>query len=469
MRNNHDLNPTASEAVRDDLIERIVKTTRSAQSVPFYWRVSRQLGAGIVEEEFGELRYRMLTGEVRDPARYFTKLLVKRVCDLGKRADARRDGVQEAKNVSKDLFESRTSCRPQKQLGQLTSYAAASGGDLLRELRPLSTPEAAVPSPAAAMELPYSRKAVPWATFVGPEFFTLSTNPAKSDRVIAQFRALNGKIAAVPMIRGRLFPQDEERGILTAEHGRILGAIECLWVEQGCQYARFGNGSVSCFCRVPIRRLAQLLGWGAFGGRDLAHLKRKTIKLKVTGYYLELEAVEEFRRAGVKGYGFSLIDGFDLAARTRHGLEQTTFRVLFSDPYSRQLLARRVVTRPKEMLKMRSELAFLLRLYLEPIVIGRGVGREHSIELLNLIRVLNLPPAGWHQFKSRRRAIFAKALQELSDTKTVDGREMDVGIQQGLNQRDFMLVARLIPLAVPEHERARVEAKSPPIAKTGGR
>ena len=90
------------------------------------------------------------------------------------------------------------------------------------------------------------------------------------------------------MIRGRLFPKDEERGILTAEHGRILGAIECLWVEQGCQYARFVNGSVSCFCRVPIRRLAQLLGWETFGGRDLAHLKRRAIDIKATGYYLEL-------------------------------------------------------------------------------------------------------------------------------------------------------------------------------------
>jgi hypothetical protein len=154
--------------------------------------------------------------------------------------------------------------------------------------------------------------------------------------------------------------------------------------------------------------------------------------------------VEGLRNAGLKGYGFSLIDGFDLVDRSRHGLEQTTFRVLFSDPYSRQLLARRVVSRPKEMLKMRSELAFLLRLYLEPILMGRGAGGEHAIELLNLIRVLNLPTAGWHRFKSRRKAIFTKALQDLQGMKTADGGEIDVGIQQGLNQRDFMLVARLM-------------------------
>ena len=87
------MNPTAAEAVRDDLVERIVKTTRSAQSVPFYRRVIRQLGDGIVEEEFGELRYRMQTGEVRDPAKYFTRLLLNRVCALGKPVDAQPDGA----------------------------------------------------------------------------------------------------------------------------------------------------------------------------------------------------------------------------------------------------------------------------------------------------------------------------------------------------------------------------------------
>ena len=437
------MNHTAAEAVRDDLVERIVKATRSRHSVPFYWRVIRQLGDSIVEEELGELRYRMRTGEVRDPAKYFTKLLLNRVCELGSAVDPPREAVEDENNGSKDLSKSRGGRTSAGQPRRLTSYASASGSDLLSELRPLSTP-ATMPSLPAAMEPPYSRKAVPWATFVGPEFFTLSTNTAKSDRVIARFRALGGGVTEIPMIRGRLFPQDEERGILTAEHGRILGAIECLWVEQGCQYARFGNGSVSCFCRVPIRRLAQLLGWEAFGGRDLAYLKRKTINIKVTGYYLELEAVEELRSAGLKGYGFSLIDGFDLVDRKRYRLEQTTFRVLFSDPYSRQLLARRVVSRPKEMLKMRSELAFLLRLYLEPILVSRGVEGEHSIELLNLIRVLNLPAAGWHRFKSRRKAIFAKAIRELQDMKTVDGCGIDIEIQQGLNQRDFMFVARLM-------------------------
>jgi len=35
------VNPAAAEAVSNDLVERIVITTRSAQSVPFYRRVIR--------------------------------------------------------------------------------------------------------------------------------------------------------------------------------------------------------------------------------------------------------------------------------------------------------------------------------------------------------------------------------------------------------------------------------------------
>jgi hypothetical protein len=95
------------------------------------------------------------------------------------------------------------------------------------------------------------------------------------------------------------------------------------------------------------------------------------------------------------------------------------------------------------MLKLRSELAFVLRLYLEPILIGRGIGRDHSIELLNLIRILNLPNAGWHRFKSRRKAIFARAFEELSGMKTSDGHVMEIKLRQGLNRADYLLVGCL--------------------------
>ena len=405
----------------DDLIARILKITASPQSVPFYQKAIATLGLAIVEGELGELRYRLHSGQIDSPAKYFTTLLQKQLS-----ADQ-----SDAAKTSEEVRSARQG-----------EYHSPSALDLFAELKPLPHGEGEG-SADKKMDFPFSTKSIPWATFIGPEFFTLSSNKAKSDRVMAKFRMMGGQVAEVPLIRGRFFPKDEDRGILTTEEGRILGAMECFWVEQGCRYATFGNGSVSCFCQVSFRELARLLGWESFGGKDLAHLKRKTINLKVKGYYLELDAIEEFRQAGLRGYGFSLVDGFDLIDKVRHRLEATTVRVRFSDPYSRQLLARRVVSRPKDMLTMRSELAFLMRLYLEPILMSRGVEGKHSIELLNLIEVLKLPAAGWHKFKSRRKTIFAKAVQELHGMKTNDGKSMDIQFDQGLNSKDFMLVARL--------------------------
>jgi hypothetical protein len=416
------------------LIERILGLTNSPQSVPFYRKAIQKLGEGIVEQEYGELRYRMHSSAVNDPAKYFTSLLQTR---LSTAKVGPLSQVDTASALARNPAE-----REDSQLN-LHSHSVRSVTDLFNELAPIRRNKILV-GKSGAMKLPYSAKTIPWTTFIGPDFFTLSTNKAKSDRVMAKFRVLGGHVTEVPLIRGRLFPRDEERGILTAEEGRILGAMEWFWVDQGCQYSSFGNGAVSCYCEVPVRNLARLLGWESFGGRDLAHLKRKAINLKMKAYYLELDAVEELKRAGLKGYGFTLIDGFELIEKTRHRLEQTTFRISFSDPFSRQLLARRVVSRPKEMLKIRGELAFVLRLYLEPILIGRGIGgRDHSIELLNLIRILNLPNAGWHRFKSRRKAIFARAVEELSGMKTSDGHVMEVRLRQGLNPADSLLVGCL--------------------------
>ena len=61
------------------LIERILSLTNSPQSVPFYRKAIKKLGKGIFEEEYGELRYRMNSGQVNDPAKYFTALLQTRL------------------------------------------------------------------------------------------------------------------------------------------------------------------------------------------------------------------------------------------------------------------------------------------------------------------------------------------------------------------------------------------------------
>ena len=64
------------------LIDRILKVTESPQSIAFYRKAIAALGEGIVDEEYGELRYRTLLGEVNQPSRYFTALLRKRLAAL---------------------------------------------------------------------------------------------------------------------------------------------------------------------------------------------------------------------------------------------------------------------------------------------------------------------------------------------------------------------------------------------------
>ena len=73
---NTDLLASQSET---SLIERILKVTQSPQSLPFYRRAIATLGEGIVDQEYGELRYRTQLGEVNNPAKYFNALLKKRL------------------------------------------------------------------------------------------------------------------------------------------------------------------------------------------------------------------------------------------------------------------------------------------------------------------------------------------------------------------------------------------------------
>src|SRR5205807_6957800 len=57
------------------LIDRILKVTQSPQSIAFYRKAIAALGEGIVDEEYGELRYRTLLGGVHAASGYFTALL----------------------------------------------------------------------------------------------------------------------------------------------------------------------------------------------------------------------------------------------------------------------------------------------------------------------------------------------------------------------------------------------------------
>jgi hypothetical protein len=372
----------------------------------------RELGEPVVAGEFGELKYQIQTRQIHNPAKYLTTLLKKQLDKVGGNKEKQNPPVrQKIKTYFEDtqltLF---TNIRPIKKEGEVDQ---------------------------GTMAVPYGKEIIPWATFISSSFFTLSTNKAKSDRVLAKFRTLDGDVSIVPLLRGRIKPGDRERGILTAEHAKVLAAIESIWVDQDCPRDKYPSGAVTCYCFVSIRELAKALNWKTFGGQGLTWLTSMVYDLKTMPYYFDLTALN---LKNITGYGFSLLDGVELAEGKKRGQPETVLKVKFSTPLSVQLLERHTVSRPKELAHIHGELAFLIRLFIEPILIGLN-GMEYNKTLTDLIKELSLPAAGWHKHKSTRKLIFEKALKELNMQKTVDGRRMIVSIEKGLY--DWMLTARL--------------------------
>ncbi len=396
------------------LIDEILELTKDHKSRPFFEKALRELGEPVVAEEFGEMKHQMRTGQVQHPAKYLTTLLKNRMDKIG--------GGKEKQEL------------PPAAQEKLKTYFEDTQLTLFSNFRPVKE-EGEVDQ--GVMAVPYGKEIIPWATFISSSFFTLSTNKAKSDKVMAKFRTLDGDVSVVPLWRGRIKPGDRERGILTAEHAKVLAAIESLWVQQGCQRNKYPSGAVTCFCYVSIRDLAKALDWKTFGGDQLTWLTNMVYDLKTMPYYLDLTGLN---LKNITGYGFSLLGDVELAERKKHGQPETVLKVKFSTPLSVQLLDRHAVSRPKEIAHIHGELAFLIRLFIEPILISLN-GEEYNKTLTNLIKELSLPAAGWHKYKSKRKQVFEKALKELNAQKTVDGRRIIVSIEKGLY--DFMLTAKL--------------------------
>jgi len=395
------------------LIDEIIGVTKDPKSKPFLEKALRELGEPIVAGEFGELKYQIHNQQIHNPAKYLTTLLKKQLDKVG--------GGKEKQN-------------PPGRSEKIKTYFEDTQMTLFANFRPVKE-EGEVDQ--GKMVVPYGKEIIPWATFISSSFFTLSTNKAKSDRVLAKFRSLDGDVSIIPLLRGRIKPGDDERGILTAEHAKVLAAIESIWVDQDCPRNKYPSGAVTCFCYVSIRELAKALNWKTFGGKGLIRLTSMVYNLKVMPYYLDLTGLN---LKNITGYGFSLLDSVELAEGKKHGQPETVLKVKFSTPLSVQLLKRHTVSRPMELAHIHGELAFLIRLFIEPILIGLN-GKEYNKTLTDLIKELSLPEAGWHKHKSSRKRNFEKALKELNMQKTVDGRRMIVSIEKGFY--DWMLTSRL--------------------------
>jgi hypothetical protein len=403
------------------VLSNIIEITKDENSRSYWESAIRELGEAAVEEELGEMKMRLKEGRVIDPARYLTSLLQKL-----RKAKRPQPGETNPQN--------------------LQSYLSPSAMDIITELRPRIVAENySITGTDRTMERPYSSKQILWATFLSTDFFTLSTNKNKSDVVTATFRTGNGDVR-IPLLRGCKFPGDSERGILTAEHGKVLGALENYWAQQGCKYMtskdRTGDEVYLCYCTVSASSLIRFLGKSSDGSGNMVRLKTLLTDLQSFPYYLKLEDVDEFKHTKIRGYGFTLLASSTLLDINTNPGEGTIFKIVFSETYSRQLLGRRVTTRSLDLVRTKSELAFLVHLYLEPILIKR---KRFQKALLPLLHDLQLPPADWHKRPGARKQQFAKAIDELCNKKTGTDQTMRVRISKNKTAgNDYILEAYLV-------------------------
>jgi len=408
------------------VLSEIIRITGDSKSRTFWIKAIKEIGCSRVEQDLGELKYQTHKEEKRNPGAYLTTLLKQRM------------------NLNTTAGKKATLTKPAEKLN---TYFEKTQQDLFRHLKPVPIPQNAI-GELENMPNPYSGKNIPWPTFIGPEFFTLSTDKRKSDKINAQFRSLDGNITEVPLIRGKISPDSKkEFGIPNIQHWRVLCALQIAWAQKQSGLIKYENRNKICSVTVSAKELAKILGWKNWqhlGKENLRWLRDKIAELKAMPYHLLLEALG---LKDLKGFGFYLIgDVCLLNIKARRG-EETIFNVSFSSTVSWQLLNRHAVTRAKEMIHIHSELACKLWMYLEPILRKK---EYHNIGLKNLIKLLHLPETDWHKSKSHRKQVFSKALKELNGQKIADGRKILISIGKGLD--DWQLEAWLEGLAIKQLE-----------------
>jgi len=406
------------------VLSEIIRITGDSKSRTFWIKAIKEIGCSRVEQDLGELKYQTHKEEKRNPGAYLTTLLKQRM------------------NLNTTAGKKATLTKPAEKLN---TYFEKTQQDLFHHLMPIPIPKDEK-GESGNMPTPYSGKNIPWPTFIGPEFFTLSTNKKKSDAVMYTPRSKEGAGPAIALIRGKISPDSKrEYGIPTTHHWKVFSALQLAWSQEKCKFSQYDNGTLVCFIVVAAKELARLLGWKHWqhlGKNDLRWLKDIVTDLKSMPYYLRWENKE-----GLEGYGFYLVGDVSLINRKTSAGHETLFNVSFSSTVSWQLLERHAVIRPKQMLYVKSELASLIWLYLEP---NLRANDKACINLSNLIKVLNLPEASWHKYKSQRKREFTKAIKEINGQRLADGRKMIVTIEKGLN--DYQLAAHLEGYAIKQLE-----------------
>jgi len=399
--------------VSDWLIDEILRYTHSRHSISFYKQAIALLGEGIVAEELGELKYQIQMSEVKNPASYFTTML-------------------------KERMKIKAILKPETRKN-LHSYKSPNQIQLFAELK--LTNEIESDENKTSLDIAFKEDVIKFPTLLSNTFFTLSTNKSKSDEVPIKLSTHEGIINGT-LVRGRIKRGTKETGILTTFDGRIFLAVIHIWQEKGCKISLEESETGNHFCGIVRFNINELVR------KIYSKIKRPSGKESLN-FINSLQNLCDysycmyFPNGNTELYhGFRLL-GMPSIAGIKRGrqTEKTGVTIMLSPEITRQYFNKRYLNRPEQLTKVKSELTFLLWLYLESRVESLD-GVEYSAELRHLIKELRLPKADWHDKPSTRLRQFQKCIKELQGQKTGSGRSLEVRIDKGLF--DWLFMARVI-------------------------
>lgn len=398
------------------LVAEIIEITGSEDYKNYYNKAIKILGYGTVINLKDDLKMLIREGKIKNPAGYFYAMVGN---EIEKRATDKEPGENNKEENNLIPYE-----KTHRDLLNhlIPKEKNRKSGEIINENK---------------MRPPYSGESIPHPTFIGPEFFTLSTNKKKSEKVNVKFITQAGTFT-VPVVKGKTDKDSKkEKGLLTVHHKKILDALKVAWAKKRCDYFTDNDGYHYCKVVVSARELADILKWSGFGKNTIILLKDSIDEIRSNPNYVDLEK-SDIRLPGIKSYHFYFISEFTTLTQDKDGQATTYFAITFSSTISWQLLNRYSVKRSLDMFAVKSELTHLIWSYVEPTLRKYG---QAQINLSTLIQVLHLPKRKWHKLKSRRKRYFTNAIKELNGQKLADGRIITAAIEEGL--QDYMLVAHL--------------------------
>ncbi len=183
----------------DYVLEEILKLTKDEKSILFWKQAISRLGQTLVLEEVSETKYQTKCGNCKNPAKYLTSLLAKKL---------------------KNMVEKGETIYPLKKTPYLNNNHLIEIQERLK--LPFSKEKK-----KGIFDKYISKQTIPWASLIGPEFFTIRENKTSSDKVVFKFRTIeNKKGVEIFLHRGKLDPLADAHGILNTVHARILAALK---------------------------------------------------------------------------------------------------------------------------------------------------------------------------------------------------------------------------------------------------